>query len=348
MMKLPKRRVVNLRSRDRVSANVFRRAGWTLVELLVVIAIISILIAMLLPAVQQVREAARRISCGNNLRQLGLAMHNYHAANDRLPSGSVAKEYRDFPATPWTFYRWSTLAQLTPFVEQSNVYNSLELDKPLYGITFSVTPENANGAKLVVPLFLCPSDTGERVHSEFGPTNYATCTGSGIGGGTPFETDGAYFVNSKTRVTDIRDGSSNTVAMSESVLGESGPEAHDPQTAYRFTFSTPISQAAVNVAVTWNYTDPRGFSWANGEYRTTLYNHYMVPNSLEADVIGVKLGGGPDTIYTPFGWRGARSWHPGGVNVLRADGSVGFFNESINIDAWQALSTIRGGEVAQP
>lgn len=321
------------------------RLGFTMVELLVVIAVIGALVGLLLPAVQAAREAARNMQCSNNMRQIGIAMHNHHAAMNKLPPGAVAKEYRDVPATPWTFYRWSALAQLTPYLEQSNAYNTLELSKPLYSVTFSVTPENARGAKLMVPLFLCPSDRGERVHPEFGPTNYATCTGSGSGGGTPLQTDGVFYVNSETRITDIQDGSSHTVVMSESVLGVTGPTVRDPETAYRFTFATPLSEMACNAAVSWNYADPRGFSWVNGEYRNTLYNHHRVPNSPVADCIGVKLGGGADTIYTPFGWRSARSRHPGGVNVLRADGSLSFLTESIDLEVWQALATRNGREI---
>jgi len=322
-----------------------RARGMTLVELLVVIAIIGILISLMLPAVQAARETARRMSCGNNMRQIGIAMQNHHAAKDKLPPGSVAKEYREVPNTPWTFYRWSALAQLTPYLEQSNAYNTLDLSKPLYTVTFSVTPENAYGASLIVPLFLCPSDRGERVHSQFGPTNYATCAGSGGGGGTPLKTDGIFYVNSETRITDIKDGSSNTVALSESLLGVSGSAARDPQSAYRFTFAAPLTVAACDRPLSWNYADPRGFSWVNGEYRNTLYNHFLAPNSPVTDCIGVRMGGGPDVIYTPFGWRGARSNHPGGVNTLRADGSLGFTSNTIDMTAWQAHATRNGSEV---
>ncbi len=317
----------------------------TLIELLVVIAIIGILVGLLLPAVQASREAARRMSCGNNMRQLGIAMHNHHAALQRLPSGAVAKEYPDVPSTPWTFYRWSALAQLTPYLEQSNAYNTLDLSKPLYSVTFSVTPENLFGAGLLVPLFLCPSDRGEPVHQLFGPTNYAVCTGSGGGGGTPLRTDGVFYVNSRMRITDIQDGSSNTMALSESLLGDSGPDARDPQTAYRFTFRAPLSPRGCDGASAWNYADPRGFSWVNGEYRNGLYNHHFPPNTDEADCIGVRLGGGPDTIYTPFGWKAARSRHSGGVNALRADGSTDFVSDSIDQALWRALSTSSNAEV---
>jgi prepilin-type N-terminal cleavage/methylation domain-containing protein len=318
--------------------------GFTLVELLVVIAVIGVLIGLLLPAVQAAREAARRISCVNNMRQLGIALHNHHASLNRLPSAAVAQQYAESPSTPWTFYRWSALAQLTPYLEQSNVYNALDLSKPLYTITFSVSAENVAGVRLVVPLFLCLSDLGERVHPQFGPTNYAFCTGTGAGGGTPLNTDGPFFVNSRTRIEDIRDGSSNTVAISESSLGVSASTIRDPLRAYRFTFASPLSPAACNAALTWNYADPRGFSWANGEYRNSLYNHHVTPNSPEADCIGVRLGGGPDTIYTPFGWRAARSLHSRGVNITRADSSTSFITNTVDLEVWRAVSTRNGGE----
>jgi prepilin-type processing-associated H-X9-DG protein len=279
------------------------------------------------------------------MRQIGIALHNHHSAWKQLPPGAVAKEYPEAPNAPWTFYRWSALAKLTPFLEQSNAYNTLDLSKPLYSATtFEVTDANARGASLLVPLFLCPSDRAEPVHAKFGPTNYAVCTGSGMGGGTPIDTDGVFYVNSEMRLSWITDGTSQTVVLSESLLGDAGPEFQDPQTAYRFTFVAPLTDAACSSAPTWNYTDPRGFSWVNGEYRAALYNHRLTPNSTVADCIGVRIGGGPQTVYTPFGWKTARSRHPGGVNTLRADGSVMFLSDSIQPRLWRALSTRRGGE----
>ncbi len=319
-------------------------SGMTLVELLVVIGIIGVLASLLLPAIQSAREAARRLSCTSNLRQLGVAMQNHHVSLKRFPAGAISKEYQASPSTPWTFYRWSALAMLSPYLENTAAYNALDLNKPLYSITFSVTPENVEGAKTWVPLFLCPSDTARRLHPGFGPTNYATCTGTGVNGGTPIETDGMFYVNSPTSMSSLLDGSSNTVLMSESILGKSGPLEKDRRTAYKFSFIAPLTDVICKSATSWNYADPRGFAWVNGEYRTTLYNHYMTPNSMSPDCISPLLNGGPDVLYTPFGWRAARSWHVGGVNLLMADSSMRFIIDGIDFETWQALATRDSGE----
>jgi prepilin-type N-terminal cleavage/methylation domain-containing protein len=320
-------------------------SGFTLVELLVVIAIIGVLVGLTLPAVQAAREAARRMSCTNNMRQIGIAVHNHYAALKLLPAGSVAKENPTDPATPWTFYRWSALAMLSPYLENTAAYNVLDLRLPLYGSNFGITPENVEGVRVMVPTFLCPSDSGQRLHDRFGPTNYAFNAGTGVEGGTPLETDGAFFVNSRIRFADVSDGSSNTIAISESILGRRGTSDTRPAVSYRFAFAAPLTDTACRSAFLWNYTEPRGFSWANGEYRNGLYNHYYPPNSVSADCIGVTLGGGFQRIYTPFGWKTARSRHAGGVNALNLDSSVRFVNDAIEPTVWRAISTRAGGEV---
>ncbi|MBN1852021.1 MAG: DUF1559 domain-containing protein [Pirellulales bacterium] len=320
-------------------------AAFTLVELLVVIAIIGILTSLLLPAVQASREAGRKVSCGNNLRQLGLAIQNYHQSHGALPPGSLSKEYPAVPSTPWTFYRWSALAMLMPYLENWAEYEAIDMTVPLYNVHLAVTPENIDGVRVVVPVFLCPSDHGERVLPEFGPTNYAVCAGSGIGGGTPVETDGAFSVNSATRIDDILDGTTNTILCSESILGRPDMDGRDPEIDYQFHFTTPLTETACQQAAIWNYGYPRGFGWVSGEFRCAMYNHYQTPNSDTPDCISVRMGGGISTRFTPYGWRAARSCHPGGVNAGFADGSTRFIQEGIAVDVWKALATIRGGEV---
>lgn len=319
--------------------------AFTLVELLVVIAIIGVLVGLTLPAVQAAREAARRMSCSNNMRQVGIAIHGHYAALRVFPSGSVAKENPTDTTTPWTFYRWSALAMLSPYLENTAAYNILDLSLPLYGSNFAITPQNESGVQVVVPTFLCPSDSSLRLHDRFGPTNYAFNAGSGVGGGSPMDTDGVYFVNSRIRISDVTDGTSNTVALSESILGVRGSSNQRPDASYRFVFSAPLTDSACQSAFLWNYTEPRGFSWANGEYRNGLYNHYYPPNSSSADCIGVFLGGGFPTIYTPYGWKTARSRHSGGVNALSLDSSVRFIADSIDQVVWRAISTRAGAEV---
>ena len=162
------------------------RRGFTLIELLVVIAIIAILIGLLLPAVQKVREVASRMSCQNNLKQIGLALHNYEGANGKWPAlypgtapGSTAFNYK---------YTWSALAQLNPYLEQTNIYNAMDLKQPMYDAANQITAQNRFAVVQKVSLFLCPSDRRVPVSSAYGvtdmgPTNYVANHWSGVSGG---------------------------------------------------------------------------------------------------------------------------------------------------------------------
>jgi len=328
------------------------RAGFSLVEVLVVVAIIGTLIALLLPALQAGREAARRLVCASNLRQLGLATAGYESARGRFPLGAESRQWAARPNFPHQYFRWSVLAHLTPFLEDAQLLASLDLSVPLY-IDLrpdAIAPQNKPVVKITVPLFLCPSDKSAPVSELFGPTNYAACTGSGAAGGTPFETDGLFFINSRVRAKDISDGLSKTVAFSESVLGAGptatrDPQAADPLTAYGFVLAAPLTDSLCVRPLFWNYTDLRGFSWANGEYRTTLYNHGRLPNDPQIDCIGVIMNTADKALmYAGYGWRGARSRHRGGVNVTMADASTRFVADDVDPAVWRALSTRAGGE----
>ena len=277
-------------------------------------------------------------------------------ARGRLPIGAESREWAAKPSFPHQFFRWSVLAHLSPFYEQEDLLRSLDLSVPLYiGLTpDAIAPQNKPIVRLTIPLFLCPSDAGIPVSDLFGPTNYAGCTGSGAGGGTPFETDGAYGINSRTRLRDVTDGLSRTVAFGESTLG-SGPrsttsrDAVDVATGYGFTFTSPLTEPACSRPFYYNFTDLRGFSWANGEYRTTLYNHGRPPNSPQMDCL-TALMTTPDLtrMYAAYGWRAARSRHPGVVTVGMADGAVRVVADGVDPAVWRAAATIAGGESLPP
>ena len=335
---------------------VSRRRGFTLVELLVVVAIIGVLLALLVPAVQSARESARRVQCANNLRQIALAAVNHETARGFYPVGSEARQWAARPNFPWQYFRWSMLAHLSPYYEERQLLAGLDLTVPLYvGLASdAIAPQNRPVVQIVVPLFLCPSDRATRVAPSFGPTNYAGCAGSGRDGGTPFDTDGTFFVNSRIRARDLTDGLAKTVLFSESTLGDGRPATTRradvaADTGYAFVMGSPLSAAACRSAIYWNWTDLRGFSWANGEYRTTFYNHARLPNDPEMDCIGVLMRTTDmRRLYAGFGWRTARSRHPGGVHVATADGGVRFVADGVAADVWQAAATRAGSEGVGP
>jgi prepilin-type N-terminal cleavage/methylation domain-containing protein/prepilin-type processing-associated H-X9-DG protein len=310
-----------------------RRSAFTLIELLVVIAIIAILIGLLVPAVQKVRAAAARTQCLNNLKQLGVAMHNHHDARKKLPPGR---------GTPFPFV-FSTHAYLLPYVEQQNLQRLIDFSVP--PLTFGANDGSKNhpAATTVIPLLLCPSDGSDRVGgSPYGPTNYAANAGSGlVAAGNLASGDGVFFHGSGVRLTDIRDGTSGTVAFSESLLGSGQtPTGAVPTDPRREVLELPggsdTTPAACASGTSGVWSGQRGAKWINGHYGDTLYNHFHAPNAAAWD-----CGNG----FHNKALTAARSQHEGGVNVLLCDGSVRFVSESVALDVWRAIATRNGGEV---
>jgi prepilin-type N-terminal cleavage/methylation domain-containing protein/prepilin-type processing-associated H-X9-DG protein len=195
------------------------RAAFTLIELLVVIAIIAVLMGLLMPAVQRVRESANRIKCANNLRQIGIACQTYHDANGHLPSGYLAsRRYVDGATDTAPGWGWGTL--ILPYIEQDPVFKSLDLGQPM------TSPHNVAGVQSMIPIYLCPSDLTPGgpfpVPDGFGatialagPTSYAACVGGDESATTDATGEGIFYRNSRTRMTDITDGTSSTILIGE-------------------------------------------------------------------------------------------------------------------------------------
>lgn len=339
-----------------------RRRAFTLIELLVVIAIIAILIGLLLPAVQKVREAANRMKCQNNLKQLGLAAHNYESAMGYLPP---AYRGRQIGGAPQYYDLWGTIALLTPYLEQTAVYNAIDLTQTMYQL---VPPYYINSQVAVttfVSIFMCPSDRMQAVAAgayvppgvPLGPCNYSFTLGSGTTkgrtgwAGSPYDADGVFYAQSKTRITDIGDGASNTIGASERTLGD-GPESGSMSRAQIDTQTMYVNPAAetndgnCGSTTTINKAQRRGYTWVAGEPRCTSYNHYYVPNDrVNPDCVANYTGSDPQIRSTGHGLSTARSRHTGGVNVWLCDGSVRYVRDGIDLATWRGLATRAGGEV---
>ncbi|MCA9114496.1 MAG: DUF1559 domain-containing protein [Planctomycetaceae bacterium] len=300
-----------------------RRAnrGFTLIELLVVIAIIAILIALLLPAVQQAREAARRSQCKNNLKQMGLAMHNYHDTHGMFPFA-----YRlgvNKLRTCW-------FHMLLPFIDQAPLYNKFVAVPDTTANAYVSRAGFADIYTAVVPSLVCPSNPGGPGVGVGGATtsfqgSYGVCySGTQTTGITINATDGMFFYNSSTQFRDITDGSSNAVMASEGIIRP-------------------------NVSTT-RYGEIGGY-WGACYWGSCGFTTVEPPNTSVADVNysckSTTMTNAPCTNNTTSGqqYNFARSYHEGGVHTLMGDGAVVFISENIDRITWNRLGSIADGEV---
>lgn len=276
-----------------------RRRGFTLIELLVVIAIIAILIALLLPAVQQAREAARRSSCKNNLKQIGLAMHNYHDVNTSFPMGANSQLYSPFVA-------------ILPFLEQQNLQNLYDFNR------YYADPVNTNAINREVQIYRCPTMTVPRAVPDTTCNEPGAVTSYGASMGTNgFSSNGMFdgwggFSNPRAvKIRDITDGTTNTILCGE-----------------------------------WNY-QLEDYLWSGFSCAAKAGQSRWGSHRWGGGYPGVALGdtSGALNVNSAANRLTWRSDHPGGVQILLADGSVRFISENINAGTLDALSTKAGGEV---
>jgi prepilin-type N-terminal cleavage/methylation domain-containing protein/prepilin-type processing-associated H-X9-DG protein len=332
-----------------------RVSAFTLIELLVVIAIIAILIALLVPAVQKVREAAARAQCQNNLKQLGLAMHNYHDANRQFAKGYEGGPWGPNPGTDWNdWVRVSVSYAALAYIEQGNVYNQFQA---LKNKTESATWTDPTGPAMQrVSTFICPSSP--LLTNGYPGTNYLWSTGSSIyTGGCASATspisngaNGAFAMDVGRRMpADFPDGTSSTILASEYIPGYDAAHAFKAVAAINVANRNFPTQAELDVlaaAPAVRTLTNNGKQWAWVSHSNSLFNTSAPPNwKLQDHLGGVGVGGAGWAWDSCTGIVPARSQHTGGVNVCLVDGSVRFINDSINLFTWQCLGNARDGQV---
>ena len=334
-----------------------RPRGFTLIESLVVVAVIATLIGLLLPAVQAARESARRAQCSNNLRQIGLALHNYHAQYNAFPFQSTWYHLELQPMPPpcgqGANFNFSAQVRLTPFLEQATLFNSLNVQLELCPED-GYDPQRANTTALNVRLgvLICPSD-GIAAGDAGYPTSYRGNVGVGPNVGTSSESpdSGNGFFPREDRFTAalVTDGLSSTVAFSERVVGSGDWKAGSPTRDFgdininRGAFLTADSALDVcrlaAASPGFPLTTLGGYRWYKASRENAYYCHAQEPNGSIPD--GLVDWGDVAGIVT------ARSFHRDGVNALMGDGSTRFVTGSIHRAVWRALGSRAGGELVE-
>jgi prepilin-type N-terminal cleavage/methylation domain-containing protein len=289
------------------------RRGFTLIELLVVIAIFAVLIGLLLPAVQQSREAARRISCRNQIKQLGLAVHNYAETHGVVPPGYLYRvDSTTSPASNGAGFGWG--AMILPFVEQTAIYGQFDWNRPLHDDV------NRPARERHLPVFLCPSDpVSSNGYVEMGPLpeRYAMASYAANFGPPDLDADqeqrtGLFSRNSRTRWSDVTDGLSNTLMLGER---QNGPFRNGAVHGNHFSYETAWAGAIRD----WDEPD-------DDHGHMTLFQTGHVPNSAESDDRDVSAP------------------HVGYANFALADGAVRGISENVDHIVYEALGTRASGE----
>ena len=347
-----------------------RRLGFTLIELLVVIAIIAVLVALLLPAVQQAREAARRSQCKNNLKQLGLALHNYHDQYKCFPTG----EQSPGPAVGIASRRHSGFVALLPFVDQGPLWQRIATDSGNGAVGFVFYPWDGYAPfQTQIPVFLCPSDTLTRQQGQTAPGNYVFCAGDSTwdynewtGNGNPVRGYRGMFGGQGTcrLLRDVTDGLSNTIAMSERLQAQGnnqilgGTLATNVTATVRTNPSLCLAQVCGTVFCNSSRGDISCSRWADGGPVFTRCTTVLGPNKPNCTQ---NSWDAEDGLYDP------QSRHNGGVHILLTDGAVRFASQNISTGnptlppadtagglngqspygVWGALGSRAGGESAQ-
>jgi prepilin-type N-terminal cleavage/methylation domain-containing protein/prepilin-type processing-associated H-X9-DG protein len=358
------------------------QSGFTLIELLVVISIIAILIALLLPAVQAAREAARRAQCTNNLKQIGLALHNYHSTSNTFPMGS---SLNSTPATGgfdgWA--NWSVHSLLLPYLEQTPLYNAAN-----FNMTAGLDDGTSDAVNSTVYLtrianFLCPSDGPS---GQQNINSYRGSIGTTVVQGVPSAQVSGLFSMSSQRnsygganptigLSSCTDGSSNTIAFGEAMVGIAGRGNAHPGNGISLSAksstnfqkdwdgqdveqkpATSLAAALAECDAFWKTKPPGsswgsgmkergGWFWATGGRTLTLFNTVIPPNSTDHPWNHCYLGGCPSCVPTEAQFVNASSYHPGGSNFAFADGSVKFIKSTISRQTYWALGTRAYGEI---
>ncbi len=330
-----------------------RRSAFTLIEMLVVIAILAILIGLLLPAVQKVREAAARARCQNNLKQIGLALHNFHDANGKFPAG-VARAYTA-PYRPPNFYHcwWSWMAEALPYVEQDTAYKTADTwarQNPNPTAPYYWWPWGAEGTKpnpilgQFMTIYACPSDPRVPVLNNptltgvDGPVAFTLYVGNsgtagGMRSGPGFRTaDGVLFWDSKVKLEAVGDGTSNTL-----MVGERPPSAD-------LVFGWWFAGAGYDGSSSWGGTGDVVLGAREREYSQNIVNYDENGYPQKVSCPTTKVGLQPGTVIDPCDQSHYWSLHAGGTNFLYADGSVRFLTYAADA-VLPALCTRSGGEV---